>query len=94
MATRGELILDDCSSVGEAKDKCMAGMPNCNNEDEGDIRSESANEQHFDVQVEMGSSDHPDVQIADSQNAIETVDGAQIITLKIMQICILLQVEH
>ena len=81
VATREELILDVCSSIGEAKEKCMASMPN--NEDEGDILNESAIEQHFDVQDESVNSDHPDVQIGDSQNAIETVDGAQVITWKV-----------
>lgn len=40
VATREELILDVRSSIGEAKEKCMASMPN--NEDEDDILNESA----------------------------------------------------
>ena len=78
MATREELILDVCSSIGEVKEKCVASVPN----NEGHILNESAIEQHFDVQDESLNSDHPDVQTDDSQNAIETlssVDGAQVI---------------
>lgn len=32
------------------------------------------------ISMSSVNSDHPDVQIGDSQNAIETVDGAQVIT--------------
>ena len=81
MATREELILDVCSSIGEAKEKCVASVPN--NKDEGHILNESAIEQHFDVQDESLNSDHPHVQTDDRQNAIETprsVDGAQVMT--------------
>ena len=56
METREELILDVCSSIGEAK-KCVASVPN--NEDEGDVLNESAIEQHFDLQDESLNSDHP-----------------------------------
>ena len=59
MATREELILDVCSSIGEAKEKCVASVPT--NEDEGHVLNESAIEQHFDVQDESLNSDHPDM---------------------------------
>ena len=81
METREELILDVCSSIGEAKEKCVASAPN--NEDEGDVLNESAIEQHFDLQDESLNSDHPDVQTDDRQNAIETlrsVDKTQVMT--------------